>query len=417
MFDIAEMLIEQSGALLVLFSVIVFEIPRYLFSTLALAIDGVRHRRAPRPAPRHDTVSVVIPASNDVANILQTVTNVRNCTVAPCEVIVVDDGSTDGTAEILAEARRQGLVDLVITHARRAGKSAACNHAARFASGDFLLFLDSDTLVRPDSVAALLAAFASPSIAAATGNLAPSNKDESLTTSVQAIEYLVSITGGRSFLEAFGANACCAGAFTMFRASVFHGIGGFDVGSGEDLEITLRLRKLGYGIKFVPSALAFVEVPRSVGRLLAQRARWDRDALAIRLFRYRQLALRNPGESLSDTLMRLDFLVFDVIPTIVFPGYVIYLVSHHGADAAWVFLGVYVYVAALSFVNLAISVATLPVRLNLFDAAAVLAVPIYQGLLLRGARFVAFVSEALFARSRHDDFVPARVRRALYGDA
>ena len=113
--------------------------------------------------------------------------------------------------------------------------------------------------------------------------------------------------------------------------------------------------------------------------------------------------------------MRLDFLVFDVLPTLVFPVYVIYLASHYGTDAIALFLGIYLYVVVLSLVNMAITIATFPNRLSPFDAAAVLAVPVYQGLLLRGARCVAFVTEALFARSRHDEFVPAKVRRALYG--
>lgn len=417
LLEVADALIDQSGILFVLATVIVFEIPRYLFSTLALAIDALRGRRASLPAVPPAHVSIVIPVLDDAGRILDTIAKARACDLPSFEIIVVDDGSRDGTPAAIEQARLDGLVDVVITHPARAGKSAACNHGARFATGAFLLFLDSDTQVEPSGPRALLSALADPAVAAATGNLSPLNKDESLTSSVQAIEYLVSITGGRTFLEAFGANACCAGAFTMFRASVFHAIGGFNVGSGEDLEITLRLRRLGHGVKFVPSAAAEVEVPVSLPRLLAQRARWDRDSLAVRLFGYRQHRLAHRGESLSDSLMRLDFLVFEFIPTVLFPGYLVYLVSHFGADAAWILLALYVYLLGLSLVNMAITVALLPNRLSLFDAAAVLAVPVYQGVILRVARSVNFVSEALFSTSHHDDFVPAKVRRALYGEA
>ena len=293
LLETTQALIDRSGVLLVFASVIVFELPRYLFATVALALDGLRRHRAASVAPATGTVSIVIPTLNDAGNILRTVRHARASDPPPLEIIVIDDGSTDGTAALLEQARQDGLVDRVITHATRAGKSAACNHGARFASGDFILFLDSDAAIQPGAVRGLLAAFDSDAIAAASGNLAPRNKDESLTTSVQAIEYLVSVTGGRSFLEAFGANACCSGAFVMFRAATFAAAGGYDVGSGEDLEITLRLRRLGYGVKFVPSVLALIEVPRSLPRLLAQRARWDRDALAIRLFGYRQYAFSN----------------------------------------------------------------------------------------------------------------------------
>jgi GT2 family glycosyltransferase len=71
---------------------------------------------------------------------------------------------------------------------------------------------------------------------------------------LQSVEYLMSITAGRSILDMADAIACPAGACSMYRRDTFPRQGGLDVGPGEDLEYSLRLRRLGYPIRFVPEA-------------------------------------------------------------------------------------------------------------------------------------------------------------------
>ena len=127
------------------------------------------------------------------------------------------------------------------------------------------------------------------------------------------------------------------------------------IGPGEDLEITLRLRRLGYSVRFVPDASAATAVPATFASLLRQRARWDRDALRIRFMMYGEFSLLHPRERLPDTLQRLDFIVFDLIPTLMFPFYLIYIVAFFGANAT-LFLGaVYILMLVISLFNIALA--------------------------------------------------------------
>ncbi len=236
----------------------------------------------------------------------------------PLEVIVVDDSSTDDTRAVANRARADGLVDVVICHGTRCGRSAAINAAARFARGDLLLTVDADTVFEPTAVARLAAAFDDPRVAGASSNIGVSNERASRWTSLQHVEYLMSISAGRAVLDIFGVLACLSGACSMFRRDVFLRHGGLDVGPGEDLEITLRLRRLGYAVRFVADATA--ETLGVVGgiSLLRQRARWDRDSLRVRFMMYGEFRLFHPREHLQDTLQRLDFIIFDLVPTISF---------------------------------------------------------------------------------------------------
>ncbi|PZF76088.1 glycosyltransferase family 2 protein [Aestuariivirga litoralis] len=403
------------GPILALLSVLVFEVPRYLMSTLAIAMFGWRRER------RLDTtvsISVVIPVFNGEGGLASTVLSLRTQSARVQEVIVVDDGSTDGTLGMARVLMDRGLVSQVIHHRQRTGKSAAINHAARFSSGELLAVIDSDTVLEgPDALAMLASAFSESRVAAASGNIRVRNADESLWTAFQGLEYLASITVGRSFLDIFDSVACCSGAFSLFRRNMFLAAGGMSVGPGEDLEITLRLRRLGHDVRFVPAANATTRVPATLARLVRQRLRWDRDAVSIRLFMYGQGARRLSAERLGDTLQRLDFMIFEFYPSVLLPFYIVYVLSLFGGDTLYFLAGLYIYLFGFYALNIAIIVIASGVRLTAFDGLALFGLPVYQGIILRVVRFYAFVTEVFLASSQRDDFVPKRVREALYAHA
>ena len=155
---------------------------------------------------------------------------------------------------------------------------------------------------------------------------------------------------------------------------------------------------------------------RSAGvGLLRQRARWDRDALRIRLMMYGELSLFQSRERLRDTLQRLDFIIFDLVPTLSLPFYLAYVVALFGGDAFWFLVAVYLLLLWISFFNMALAFLVFGRSTSMFALALSLIFPFYQGVYLKCARFFSYSSEILFATSRHDDFVPPRVRRALLG--
>lgn len=399
--------------MLTLLFLIVLEVPRYLFSALTIGLLWGRQHNLPN---RKIGISVIIPVRNGADELKQTVLSLRSQIANIREIIVVNEGSRDGTLELARDLRARGWIDHIVNHSERAGKSAAINHAARFAVGELLLNIDADTLLEDrEAVAHLAGAFRDPAVAAASGNIVVRNADESIWTSLQSVEYLMSLTAGQSFLGLLDAIACCSGAFSMFRREAFLASGGMNVGPGEDLEITLRLRRLGYRIRFVPQAVAATRVPATLAGLVRQRLRWDRDAVSIRLFMYGQRPEGVASESLGDVLQRLEFKAFEFYPLLLVPFYLTYALYYFGADAPTFFVGIYAALFALNVLNLSVVILFTPHRLSLFDAASVLAMPFYQGVLLRGLRFHAFFTEIMFGVSRRDDFVPLRVRAALYG--
>jgi cellulose synthase/poly-beta-1,6-N-acetylglucosamine synthase-like glycosyltransferase len=259
-------LVQQLAAtnpFLLAFSVLIFDIPRYTLSLASLALFGVWGPRDRVPA-RNTSVSVILPAFNGAAGLERSIVSLRQQTLRPAEIIVVDGGSTDDTRAVAERARAQGLVDMVICHGTRCGRSAGINAAARFASGDLLFTVDADTIFEPDAVARLVSAFSDPRVAGASCNIAICNEGDSIWTGLQSVEYLMSISAGRSALDIVDAIACLSGACSMYRRDVFVRYGGLDVGPGEDLEFSLRLRRLGYLVRFVPEAWAETSGPTGV---------------------------------------------------------------------------------------------------------------------------------------------------------
>jgi cellulose synthase/poly-beta-1,6-N-acetylglucosamine synthase-like glycosyltransferase len=415
MFEMVQLL-AGTNLFLFAFSVLIFDIPRYTLSLASLALFGLR-RRSDRVAAGNASISVIIPTFNGGSGLGPSIASLHRQTLRPIEIIVVDDGSTDETRAVAERAPAQGLVNMVICHGTRCGRSAAINAAARFASGDLLLTVDADTVFEPTAVARLAAAFSDPRVAGASCNIAISNERDSLWTELQSVEYLMSITAGRSILDVVDAIACLSGACSMYRRDVFVRQGGLDVGPGEDLEYSLRLRRLGYVIRFVPDAWAETAGPTTGISLLRQRARWDRDALRIRFIMYGELSLFHRFERLPDTLQRLDFIVFDLVPTLSLPFYLVYIVLLFGAANAALFLGgIYFVLLWISIFNMSLAFVMFNRTIGLFGLGASLIFPLYQGVYLKCGRFLSYSSEIIFAASRHDDFVPPRVRRALLGN-
>src|SRR6266545_4370283 len=415
MFEMVQLL-AGTNLFMLAFSVLIFDINRYTLSLASLALFGLRSR-SDRVAAGDASISVIIPTFNGGSGLEPSITSLRRQTLRPVEIIVVDDGSTDETRAVAERARALGLVDMVICHGTRCGRSATINAAARFASGDLLLTVDADTVFEPTAVARLAAAFSDPHVAGASCNIAISNERDSLWTELQSVEYLMSISAGRSILDVVGAIACLSGACSMYRRDVFVRQGGLDVGPGEDLEYSLRLRRLGYVIRFVPDAWAETDGPTSGISLLRQRARWDRDALRIRFIMYGELGFFHRFERLPDTLQRLDFIVFDLVPTLSLPFYLVYIVLLFGAANAALFLGgIYFVLLWISIFNMSLAFVMFNRTIGLFGLGAALIFPLYQGVYLKCGRFFSYSSEIIFAASRHDDFVPPRVRRALLGN-
>ena len=397
---------------MVFIGLIAFEIPRYFLATLALFFTRAPKRSLNPPA--NVSVSVVVAVHNGAARLMSCLESVRGQSLPPIEVIVVNDGSIDQTQELAERARARGLITRLIRHGTRCGKSAALNHAFRFARGTLVLVIDDDTNLAPHAIRELAGAFNDEKVAVASGNLGIRQR-RTLVASLQAIEYLVTLTSGRQFLDMFNRAASCSGAFQMFRRDVYLAVGGMDVGPGEDLEITLRLRRLGYDVRFIATAQATIVGPETFPALVRQRLRWDRDALAIRIFRYHNVRVSQPGETLSTALQRVDFVLFEFISTFIYLPSLFYLYVEAQENFTLFIGGVYCVLLVLALLQIGLAVIHDRSRaIGPYELLSVLIFPIYQGVVMKVVRLYAFSTELFFAHSQRDDFVPRRVRRALY---
>jgi cellulose synthase/poly-beta-1,6-N-acetylglucosamine synthase-like glycosyltransferase len=396
---------------------VLLEIPRYTMAFVAVAVItlGQRFGRAQLTAGATDhwKVSIVIAGHNEAEAILKCLRSLDEQTRRPDEIIVVDDGSTDGMREILDTLIRQQRIQIGLCNQVRCGKAAACNLGMNVATGDIIVNLDADCSYDYDALELLLQPFTDPKVGATCGNIGIRNSHETCITSWQAVEYLVSISLGKRVLDFLDLVVCASGAFGAFRREAIRQIGFNEPGPGEDFDMTMRLRRAGWAIRFVGESWCMTDAPATVGGIVRQRRRWDRDTIRIRLRKFRDAF--NPRKkrwNIQETIEQIDFLVFNLAVTMGFPIYLCWLFYVFG-DGAWLLLvavaTVYICLDASAFI-LAFFVTrrrSRPSTASLFLFA--LTFGLYNGYFMRAVRIYAYLEEWLFLRSFKDSYVPGRV--------
>jgi cellulose synthase/poly-beta-1,6-N-acetylglucosamine synthase-like glycosyltransferase len=394
---------------------LLFEIPRYGLPVLALAAgfalvrgDGAGHQPAGIDPRR---VSVVVPGHNEAGSLEACVRSLRQQSIQGFEIVVVSDGSSDAMLAVASDLMRRGLVDQVLGCDLRNGKSAGLNLGSRVARGDLLVHIDCDCSYDRYALEEILAPLADPAVGAVCGDIVPRNGDQSLTARFQEIEYLQTISVGKRIAAAVDQVVCVSGAFGAFRRAALDGAGGFDVGGGEDLDATLRLRAAGWSIAFAPQAVCYTDVPVAPWPLIRQRLRWDRDAIRLRYRKNRRLMWPGcVGFEWREALQQWDFLLFNVISALVFPLYLGWLFQAYGGFALVILLAMQGGLVALDAAMLALAgeITGRPVVLR--HLPYVVGYSIFTSYVMRFVRLTAYLGEWLLFASEHDDYVPAKVR-------
>lgn len=220
--------------------------------------------------PVTEPVSVIVPAYNESAGIEAAVRSLV-ASDYPVEVIVVDDGSSDGTADLVEGLRLPGV--RVIRQAN-AGKPAALNTGLQAASYELVVMVDGDTVFEPDAVRMLVQPFADPAVGAVSGNAKVANRG-GLLGRWQHIEYVVGFNLDRRLFDLAECMPTVPGAVGGFRRSALQRIGGLsDVTLAEDTDLTMALCRDGWRVVYEERARAWTEAPASLGALWRQRYRW-----------------------------------------------------------------------------------------------------------------------------------------------
>ncbi|NOX38159.1 MAG: glycosyltransferase [Calditrichaeota bacterium] len=238
----------------------------------ALLYRWIIERKAPFNSEFTPSVAVLVPAHNEAAHIQSTLKALLASDYPNMEIIVIDDGSTDGTAELAA--RMPGVKVLRLLENR--GKAHALNQALRWTAADIVVCVDADTRVEPMTIRYLVQRFRDPTVAGVTGN--PQIRDRrGFLRKLQTMEYATIISLIKRAEALLGGLYTVSGAICAFRRSVLVQNGGWnETTQTEDIEISWRLQKLGYRMTYEPRAVCWISVPGKYSGLLRQRIRWSR---------------------------------------------------------------------------------------------------------------------------------------------
>jgi biofilm PGA synthesis N-glycosyltransferase PgaC len=241
-------------------------------------------------------VSVIIPAHNEERCIADTLQSLINIDYPNLEILLVDDGSTDQTYDIsLPFAGIHDDKTIKIFRKPQGGKASALNLAFRYCTGEYIVCMDADSQLAPDSIRMLLRRFIHDNVGACAGQVVVRNRCN-LLTHLQALEYMLMNGTARMFQSYFSSVLIAPGPLTMFRRHVLQELQdrwGSDYHSerlqfgkvpgpwesdtfAEDTKLSLSILASGADIVYEPAALCFTSAPTHVQRLLNQRYRWNR---------------------------------------------------------------------------------------------------------------------------------------------
>ncbi|MGW1377533.1 bifunctional polysaccharide deacetylase/glycosyltransferase family 2 protein [Streptomyces sp. NPDC002446] len=241
-----------------------------------LARVHVRRRRRHRsgaPWLREVTepVTVLVPAHNEEAGIEATVRSLLASTHRDLQIIVIDDGSTDRTAELA-----RGIADPRVTVVQQpnSGKPGALSTGLSYARCDIIVMIDADTVFEPDALHRLIQPLADPTIGAVSGNTKVGNR-RSLLGRWQHLEYVLGFNLDRRMFEVLECMPTVPGAIGAFRRDALTAIGGIsDDTLAEDTDLTMALWRVGRRVVYEETAIAWTEVPSTFSQLWRQRYRW-----------------------------------------------------------------------------------------------------------------------------------------------
>lgn len=287
---------------------------RLLVIGLFALIDRLRKRKLyPGARDYRPAVAVLIPAFNEAKVIARTVQSVLASDYPNLRAIVIDDGSTDDTAEIARAAMPEAIASgrLAVFSKPKAGKAEALNFGLRLVDEEIYVGIDADTVIAPEAISKLILRMADPAIGAVAGNARVGNR-VNVWTSWQALEYVTSQNFDRRALDLFDVVTVVPGAIGAWRTAPAKAGGGYPANTvAEDADLTMNLLRQGFKVVYEDHALAFTEVPDNMRGLMRQRFRWS--------FGILQAVVKHRGAFLRHRAMTLFALPNMVLFQIVLP--------------------------------------------------------------------------------------------------
>jgi peptidoglycan-N-acetylglucosamine deacetylase len=287
---------------------------------LWIACFALMHRREERrrsgSAWKPQSVAALIPAYNEEAVIVKSIQALLASPLQNFKIYVVDDGSTDRTAQVVRETYSHTSRVCVLTKENE-GKWSALNKGLEEIDAEIIVTLDADTIFDPDAVQLLLRHFADPNVAAVAGGATVGNRIN-LITRFQALEYVTNQNLDRRALEMVNGITVVPGAISAWRREALRAIGGYSADTlAEDADVTIRLELEGWKVLYEPQAIARTEAPETVATFLKQRMRWMFGTLQVA---YKHRAVMWQGRPIGVSAFGLpNIFIFQFLFTLVAP--------------------------------------------------------------------------------------------------
>jgi cellulose synthase/poly-beta-1,6-N-acetylglucosamine synthase-like glycosyltransferase len=343
-------------------------------------------------------ISLISPAYNEEATLEEAVRSLLSLNYPDFEVLVCNDGSTDGTMEVLKEAfnlekanrvpmgniptaavrgtyRSRRYPNLWVVDKENGGKADALNAGINFCRSALFCAMDADTILERDSLLRIVRPFLEDSTTVAAGGIIRIANGctirkghveevalpDGYLARVQVLEYLRAFLAGRMGWDAIDSTLIVSGAFGIFDRSLVVKIGGYSTNTvGEDMELVVRLHRhcreqgLNYKIGFVPDPVAWTECPEDLTVLGRQRDRWQRGLLQS-LLRHKVMLL-NPRYGRLGLVAYPYFFFLEMLgPIVEWFGYVCFLLTVLAGRADLLYVGAFISVAFILGVVLSIS--------------------------------------------------------------
>jgi poly-beta-1,6 N-acetyl-D-glucosamine synthase len=276
------------------------------FATLFMAYFYITRYTVQDKDGYYPFVSIIVPVFNEGKVLESSIESLLELDYANYEIIIVNDGSSDDTAEVgerLVGYRngRLGLVKVSLINKPNGGKAKALNAGIQYSEAQFVLCMDGDSQLSEQTLKVAVRHFSDPAVGAVAGNVKVQNRHKILTD-LQALEYLEGLNMARSSQGFLQLVNIIPGPIGVFRKNALRDAGFYSSDTfAEDADVTLKILAQGWKIIYEPNAIAYTEAPITIYQLLKQRYRWTRGILQA--IRKHKKFLYNPTMNFNNSMI------------------------------------------------------------------------------------------------------------------
>jgi len=362
-------------------------------------------------------ISVIAPGKNEGKHIPKLSKSLKRQSYKNIEIIIVDDGSDDNTAHICKRLLDEKKIDIFISNPDRGGKASAANIAFHYTQGKYVVHLDADSYIDDNSIENLLLNFyMDPNCGAVAGDVRVNNTQDSIATTLQAIEYLKTISLSRLVSSRLNILRIISGAYGAFRRDILEELKGWDVGPGLDGDITVKIRKMGYRVVFDHNAICYTNAPNTFKKIAKQRFRWDRSLVRFRLRKHKDIYKKQANSSFLNFVTIADGVLYNFVFNLLWWVYMVQLIYIMPDNLGYILLFNYLLYFGSNILQYIVIVSILGKTMRSKDKLLLLylpLMPLYSGVFLRLIRTYAQLMELFFKISYYDPWNPWKVSKQV----